>query len=122
MCSTCVEHLSRDILNVFFYHSFNGLQTIGSSCAHCSERTDTFSNVLLEVCGGSLEASLAKYVEGEMVEEYKCGVCNKKVSEWQLDDFFQPQGFHFLVLICSLFSDGCREVQTLQDLTHDSAV
>ena len=64
-------------------HSYTNVYLAGG-CPHRSERTENFQTISVEIRGrDSLEASLAEYVKGELLEgdnAYYCESCQKKVT------------------------------------------
>lgn len=58
-------------------------------CPHRSERTENFQTISVEIRGrDSLEASLAEYVKGELLEgdnAYYCESCQKKVTTTRMN-------------------------------------
>ncbi len=80
-----IENLIKSTSRKYLMQSVFGGQTcsqiVCKECGTCKNRIEDFSNLSLTVKNiKSMEESLQKQVEGEVISDYECEKCNKKVD------------------------------------------
>ena len=105
-----IQQDAQEFLNMIFDKLENGLkstpfrhildsvyggktcqQLICSNCQHVKSREDTFYNMSLEVKNmKTIHDSLEKYIAGEVIDDYACDNCKKRVSTTKRSCISQP--------------------------------